>query len=86
MILNESNVNIDFSLSLNEISHLLISYLVGTKFSQEIMRNCIKSLDKLRLEAPSRIRNIPNLTSGFAIINRLITTFLYNTQNKEKEW
>lgn len=86
VVLKESNVNFDCSLSPNELSDLLISYLEGTSFNQEIMQNFIKSLDKLRFEAPYRTRNVPNLTSGSAIINRLITISQYNAQNKEKEW
>lgn len=86
VVLKESNVNFDCPLSPNELSDLLISYLEGTSFNQEIMQNFIKSLDKLRFEAPYRTRNVPNLTSGSAIINRLITISQYNAQNKEKEW
>ena len=57
----------------------------GTDINQENMKKFIEKLDKLHHEAPYRTRNVPNITSGSAIINRLVTISQFIAQNKEKE-
>ncbi|KAK8843887.1 hypothetical protein M9Y10_024969 [Tritrichomonas musculus] len=84
-VLKESEDTFDFPLSPKELSDLLFSYMEDLEINQEIIQIFIQSLDKLHHQAPYRTRNVPNMTSGFAIINRLITVSQFNAQNKEKE-